>query len=465
MKSEISPSVDSSVSNKGIWHEARALLWLAAPLIVSQFAQMGMNFTDTVMAGRHAEASLAGVAIGSSLWVPCFLLLVGILMATTPIIAQAWGAGNKADINHSVQQAMWLALVTGLLMLVVLQALVAVFDQIQMEVQTREQARGYVIAVSTGLPALAFFQVLRGLNEGAHLTRTYMYVSIVAVIINVPLNYIFIYGKLGLPEMGGAGCGWATSLVLWLELLMMLLLSIKHPALAAVRWYTGWRLPEREKILELLKLGLPIGIALLIESSMFALIALFLAGEGATVVAGHQVAMSVISLLFMVPLSLSMAMTIRCGYCLGKAQPQRARYIGFIGIVFTLCAAAFFSLLMLLAAEPIASLYTTSDEVKSLAVQLLFLAAIFQFSDAVQVSAAGALRGYKDTRFAFIVVLIAYWGVGLPLGYSLGLTELWGVRQGAQGFWVGLIAGLGLASVLLAGRYNYVSRRAIRLKE
>ena len=350
-------------------------------------------------------------------------------------------------------------------MMFVLQLLGNVFYGLEMEAQTRAQAQGYVYAVSFGLPALAFFQILRGLNEGMHLTRPFMYASLIALLINIPLNYIFVYGKLGLPELGGIGCGWTTAIVLWIELFLMLFITIRNQKLIQINWMFDWRKPEYKKIIEISKLGLPIGIALLIESSMFALIALFLAKLGSTVVAGHQVAMSFISTLFMIPLSLSLALTIRCGYYIGQGMPQRARYIGVLGLGFTLVSATFFSLLILLASDNIAALYSTNLMVKSLAVELLFLAAIFQFSDAVQVTAAGILRGYKDTRFAFFTVLFAYWVVGLPLGYSLGLTSFWGKEYGAQGFWIGLIAGLGVASVLLALRFLTISREHISTQQ
>lgn len=424
---------------------------------------MGINFTDTIMAGRHGETSLAGVAIGSSLWVPGFLFLIGVLMATTPLVAQAWGAKNNHEIKTSVQQGLWIALALGIVMMFVLQLLNNLFINIEMESETRVQAQGYVYAVSFGLPALAIFQVLRGLNEGIHLTRPYMYVSLVALLVNIPLNYIFVYGELGLPEMGGAGCGWATTVVLWLEMLVMLLISIKNKKLSQTQWHKNWNGPDKDQILSFLKLGTPIGIALLIESSMFALIALFLAELGATVVAGHQVAMSFISVLFMIPLSISAALTIRCGYCLGKKQYRRARYIGAIGIAMTIFTASIFSTIILVGSDKIATIYTSNSAVQIIAINLLFLAAIFQFSDAIQVAAAGVLRGYKDTRFAFLVVLFAYWGVGLPVGYTLGLTEMWGQAYGAQGFWMGLIIGLGLASVLLAGRFWFLSTRLLQI--
>jgi len=437
--------------------EAKTLLLLTIPIALSQLAQIGINVTDTIMAGRHSEVSLAGVAIGSSLWVPIFLLLMGIIMATTPMVAQAWGANNTRDIKHSVQQAMWLALVCGISTMILLQLLSNLFEFIEMENDVRAQAKNYVIAASFGLPALAIFQVLRSLNEGAHLTRPFLITSFLALLINIPLNYIFVYGKLGFPEMGGSGCGVATAIVLILECIVMLLMTLRNKKLSPIGWHLNWQRPNKQKIRELLHLGIPIGIAFLIESSMFTFIALFLAKLGSAVVASHQVAMSVISVLFMIPLSLSLALTIRCGYYIGKGQAQTARYIGLIGLTFTLATAALFSALILVASQEIATIYTSDLAVQALAVKLLFFAAIFQFSDALQVTAAGILRGYKDTRFAFYVVLVAYWGVGLPLGYILGLTSWWGSELGAIGFWLGLTVGLGLASILLVGRFFFVS--------
>lgn len=441
--------------------ELKSLLHLATPIIISQLAQLGMNFTDTVMAGQHSEKSLAGVAIGSSFWVPGFLFLIGILMAVTPMVAHSWGAKHLQNIKHTIQQSVFLALALGLIIMFALQFSAQLFDLMEMEDITRIQAKGYVYAVSFGIPALALFQILRGLNEGMHITRSYMYVSLSALLLNIPLNYILIYGKLGFPELGGIGCGWATASVLWIEFFLMLTISITNTKLKQTEWLKNWRAPERHKIIEILKLGTPIGIALLAESSMFALVALFLAKLGSSVVAGHQVAMSFISVIFMIPLSLAMALTIRCGFYLGQGNPQQARYIGIIGLILTLLIASCYSTLILMFSENIASWYTSNSAVKSLAVELLFLAAIFQFSDAVQVTAAGILRGYKDTRFAFFTVIFAYWLVGLPLGYSLALTEFWGRAYGAHGFWMGFIGGLGVASLALAYRFLSISRHSM----
>jgi len=451
-------SLVKTFDNKLFATEAKTLLHLAVPIAISQLAQMGMNFTDTVMAGRHGETSLAGVAIGSSLWVPSFLLVVGILMAITPLIAHAWGAEDAKEIKSSVQNGFWLAAFTGIIVMLLLQLSSSLFTVIEMESQAREQALGYTFAVSFGLPALALFQVLRGLNEGVHLTRPFMYVSLIAVLINIPLNYVFIYGKLGLPALGGVGCGWATCIVLWIEFLVMLIITLQSPRIRALQCLQAWAKPQQQRILAIIKLGMPIGVSLLVEASMFSLIALLLAKLGSSVVAGHQVAMSFISILFMIPLSISLSLTIRCGYYLGQQKPHLARYVGKMGLLFILVIATFYSLMIVSAADNIARLYVDNPAVRQIAVSLLFLAAIFQFSDGVQVAAAGILRGYKDTRFAFFTVMLAYWVVGLPLGYSLALTSLWGKALGAPGFWIAFIVGLTIAALLLSARFLRISK-------
>ncbi|MEW7979586.1 MAG: MATE family efflux transporter [Candidatus Sedimenticola endophacoides] len=441
--------------------EGGALLGLALPLMVSQLARTGIGFVDTVMAGRDSEVSLAGVAIGSSLWIPVFLALMGTLAATTPRVAHAFGALRPAEVRRTVQQALWLALLLGVGSMLLLQNLGGLFRLLEVAPDVLLQAEGYIQAVAWGLPAVAGFQVLKSLNEGVHITRPFMYISALALLANIPLNYVLIYGELGLPALGGVGCGWATAIVLWLEFLALLRVTLNSNPLRAFRPLTDWRHPDPARMGDLLRLGLPIGISFIIESSMFALIALFLAKLGATVVSGHQIAISFSSLVFMIPLSLSMALAVRVGHSLGAGDPRHARLTGMLGLVLALATASLSSLLMLLFPDTIAALYSRDPAVLALAVELLTLAALFQFSDALQVSAAGALRGHQDTRFAFLAILVAYWGVGLPLGYTLGLTRVWGEPLGANGFWIGLIIGLSLAALLLGTRLHRISRRHI----
>ncbi|MEH6811857.1 MAG: MATE family efflux transporter [Motiliproteus sp.] len=442
-------------------NEVRAILKLGLPIIATQMSLAAMGFIDTLMAARYADNDLAAIAIGTSLWMPLLLAMSGILMATTPIVAQAFGARQYQRIRSSIQQALWLASILGVIAAILLWQAPPIFQAMSVDAPVANISAAYLQAISWGLPAAAIYQVLRSSNEALHQAKPIMYISLVALICNIPLNYLLIHGKAGLPEMGGEGCGWATAIVMWIQVVMLWLYSCRSQTFSRFKFWMDWQTPKKAHQAEILWLGVPIGISLFIEASMFAFIALFLAPLGTQTVAAHQITISFTTLVFMIPLSLSMAMTIRTSYAIGMGKPLYARFICKSGIKLAVLIASVTASAMFLFSEQIATMYTNSIEITSIATELLFLACIFQFSDAIQVNSAGALRGYKDTRIPLLAVFIAYWIIGLPLGYSLSLTGFWGPSWGAKGFWTGLIVGLSIAATLLAWRINKVSLSAI----
>ena len=272
-------------------NEVQALLALAGPIIVAQLANTAMGFVDTVMAGRVGPRDLAAVALGNSIWVPLLLLMGGILLATTAKVSRKVGAGTYALIGPLVRQALWLALAIGLLAALLLLSARPLLLIMQVEAALADTAMGYLQAVALGFPALALFQVLRGFSDGLGSTRPTMVIGLLGLLLNIPLNYIFIYGKLGLPAMGGVGCGWATALVMWFMLGAMLWWVHWAPLYKSSRLFEHLEGPQWPAIRALLSLGLPIGIAIFAEASIFSVIALLIGGLGATVVAGHQIAL------------------------------------------------------------------------------------------------------------------------------------------------------------------------------
>ena len=428
--------------------ELRLLIQLSLPLILAQLAQMATGFVDTVMAGRVAPADLAAVAIGSSIWFPASLFAGGILMAITPMVAQHFGGGRDREIPGILRQGLWIALLLGLAGFFFMRNLGWLLDLLSLEARVRELTEGYLAAISWGFPALAIFQALRSFSEGISLTRPIMFMGFLGLACNIPANYLLIYGKMGLPALGGVGCGWASALVLWVMALAMGLLIRHGRGYASLPSLLGWERPNLRFMEQILRLGLPIGVSIFIETSMFAIIALLVASLGAEVVAGHQIALNFTSLVFMIPLSFSMAITIRVGHNLGSKRWDAARFSAASGIFTTLLIAGFFSSFIFLFAPGIAAVYTPDHAVRQVAVSLLFFAALFQVSDAIQVSAAGALRGYKDTRIPMLITFFAFWFIGLPTGWLLGLTSFSGPPMGAMGFWIGLVAGLSVAALL-----------------
>ncbi|WP_079204949.1 MATE family efflux transporter [Pseudomonas sp. CC6-YY-74] len=442
--------------------ELRTLLVLATPIIVAQLAHTAMGFVDTLMAGRVSPQDLAAVALGNSIWVPVFLLMTGILLATTSKVAQRFGAGQQAEIGPLVRQALWLALAVGGAAAILLWNAEIVLQLMNIEPSLIEPSMGYLRAVACGFPAVALYHVLRCFSDGLSHTRPSMVLGVLGLLLNIPANYIFIYGKFGLPAMGGVGCGWATALVMIFMLLGMLWWVKWAPFYKPSQLFNRFEWPQWAVIRRLLEIGVPIGIAVFAEVSIFSVIALLIGGLGASVIAGHQIALNFTSMVFMIPYSLGMAATVRVGQMLGRGDPRQARFAAGVSMATALGYACLSASLMLLLREQIAQIYTADPTVIALASGLIVYAALFQFSDAIQVTAAGALRGYQDTRITMLLTLFAYWGIGLPVGYALGLSSLFGEPSGPRGLWQGLIVGLTCAAIMLAIRLTGSARKRIR---
>lgn len=441
--------------------EVRYLLHLGWPIMVAQLAQNAMGFIDTLMAARAGTEDLAAIALGSSLWLPLFLALAGILMATTPIVAHLVGANREADSRLPLHQGLWIAAVLGLIGISLLRSADPILSLLQLEPELQSKTQDYLDAISWGFPAFMFYQVIRSYCEGFGKTHPVMRIGLLGVLCNIPLNYVLIFGKLGLPAMGGVGCGYATAIVMWIMMIAGTLYLCKSPRFKPLSLFLHWQPPQLEQLLQLLKLGIPIGFSLLIEASMFCVLALILAPHGEVVIAANQITISYTGMIFMVPLSIAMALTIRVGHLVGSDKPEAARYAAITGIMITLFIALFSCSLSLLLARDIAGLYTGEEPILLLATTLISIAAVFQFSDALQVSAAGALRGYKDTSIPLVMVFIAYWLIGLPTGYILGFTDLIAPAMIAAGLWYGLLIGLSAGAVLLTTRLIRIARHAI----
>lgn len=297
--------------------ELRYLLALGMPIMLTQLAQSSMGFVDTLIAGQHSTHALAAVALGSSIWLPLYLTAAGVLMATTPLVAYAQGEDRSLRLRSTVFHGLLVALVLGIACVAFLYHSRWILDWMGVEDALASSTVDYLRAIAWGFPPLMFYQLLRSYFEGLGKTRPAMYIAIIGLLANIPLNYILVFGKLGLPALGAAGCGWASALVMLLMLIcggifirynpQLKLPSDGHPRVC-------WSL---QALADYLRLGLPIGFSILIESSMFSVIALLLAPLGTLVVASHQITMTFTGLLFMIPLSLSMACTIRTGQLAG----------------------------------------------------------------------------------------------------------------------------------------------------
>jgi len=435
--------------------EVLALLALSGPLIAGQVATVAMSFVDTVMAGRLSAEALAAVAVGGSVWATLVLFSMGVLMALPPIIAQYSGAGHDERIAPITRQAFWVGQVLALISIVALRSARPVLEALQVTPEIVPTAIGYLAAISWGMPALCAFFTLRFLCEGIGFTRPVMYFAVLGLGFNVLANWLLIYGHWGFPALGAVGVGYATATVVWIQFLGITWMVARSGRLRPLGLFSHFEWPRRAPIGEILHVGAPIGLAMLMEVSFFAGAALLMASLGTTAVAGHQVAVNFASLTFMIPLGLSMGTAVRVGRGVGHGDPAATRLAGWTGIALAFAVMGFTASIMWLLPEWIAGVYTRDPEVRAMAVQMLSLAAVFQLSDGIQVGSAGALRGLKDTRVPMVITFIAYWVIGLPLGYNLAFR----FGLGPRGLWMGFIGGLTVAAVLLVGRFIVLARR------
>lgn len=436
-----------------IAQDVRALVRLGAPLLVNNIAISSMVFADTVMAGRLNAQALAGLAIGSAYYNIYLFIAIGALMALSPAVAHAYGARADHKVTQYFRQALWIVLALAVLLVLGLSQVEAVLQAVGIAPDVIPVAAGFVKAIRWGMPGLLAFYALRYTSEGLGITRPIMYSAVGGLVLNVLGNWIFIYGKFGLPALGAVGCGVSNALVMWFMFAVMFAYMYGHERYAPFQLFKTFATPSAPMLRELVLLGLPIVGSLLAEGGLFAAAALIMGSLGAITAGAHQIALNYAAFMFMVPLAVHSATTIHVGHALGRGDRISARRAGFVGMGLCAGIMAVSACGILVFNKHIAALYTRDLAVRELATGLLLMAALFQVSDGVQVGAMGALRGFKDTAVPMTLAIVSYWLVGFSLAYVLGVQQ----HRGPVFVWVGLIAGLTMSAVLLTVRYWWVS--------
>lgn len=441
--------------------DARAIVALGAPLLGNNLSITGMAFADTVMAGQLGAIDLGGLAIGAATFNLFLYLGFGVLMATSPSIAHAYGANDTRKVTAYARQSWWLALALSILLFTGMRQAEWFLSTIGISQDVLPVAVGYVHAISWGMPGLLAFFSLRYTSEGLGRTKPIMYTGFLGLTVNVIGNWIFMYGKLGAPALGAVGCGVSTAISMWLMFLAMFLHVRAHRAYRPFNFFARIDRPDWPVIRELVRIGAPISGSILAEGGLFVAAALMMGSMGAVTAAGHQIALNYAAFMFMVPLAISSATTIHVGHTLGRGDLAGARNAGLIGIAMCASVMTVSALVILLVNDQIAALYTRDVPVRELAASLLLMAALFQFSDGVQVGAAGALRGFKDTAIPMAMCIFSYWVVGFTFAYYFGVHR----GQGPVLVWVGLNVGLTVSAVLLVARFLAVTRARLNARE
>ncbi|MCU4596927.1 MATE family efflux transporter [Acinetobacter radioresistens] len=438
--------------------EIKKLFQLMLPILVTQFAQAGLGLIDTIMAGHLSPTDLAAIAVGVGLWIPIMLLFSGIMIATTPLVAEANGARDFNNIPTIARQSLWMAFMLGILAMLVLQLMPFLLPLFGVPENLQPKAGLFLHAIGFGMPAVTMYAALRGYSEALGYPRPVTAISLLALLVLVPLNMIFMYGLGLIPALGSAGCGFATSILQWLMLIALAGYIYKGRAYRKTQVFSQWEKFNPVWAKRILKLGFPIGLAIFFEVSIFSTGAIILSPLGETVVAAHQIAISVTSQLFMIPMSLAIALTIRVGMYYGEKNWHAMRKVQHLGLITATVFAVLTMLVMWIFRSEIVAVYTRDLAVTHMALYLILFAIAYQLMDAWQVSAAGCLRGMQDTKGPMWITLLAYWVIAFPVGIYLARFT----RMGAAGVWTGLIVGLSVACVLLLLRL-YMNNKRLKL--
>mgnify|MGYP003428996160 FL=1 len=435
--------------------EIKKLMHLMLPILITQFAQAGFGLIDTIMAGQLSAVDLAAIAVGVGLWIPIMLLFSGIMIATTPLVAEANGARTPEKIATIVRQSLWVALILGVIAGLLLQLMPLLLPVFGVPDNLLPKASLFLHAIGFGMPAVTMYAALRGYSEALGFPRPVTVISLLALVALVPLNYVFMHGLGPIPALGSAGCGFATAILQWLMFFALLGYIQKAKIYKATSIFSHFEKLDSYWIKRILKLGLPIGLAIFFEVSIFSTAAIILSPLGETIVAAHQIAISVTSQLFMIPMSLALALTIRVGTYYGEKNYVAMRKVQKLGLITATGLALTTMLFMWLLRPEIVAVYTQDVMVAEVAMYLIWFAIAYQIMDAWQISAAGCLRGMQDTKAPMWITMIAYWVVAFPVGIYLSRFT----SMGAPGVWVGLIVGLTVACILLLMRLYMNNKR------
>jgi multidrug resistance protein, MATE family len=442
---------------------ARALWTLAGPILVSQLAVMGLAVIDTVMAGRLSASDLAAVAIGMSLYTTVFIGMNGLLQALTPIAGHHFGAGRNREIGLDLAQGLWLALAMSVVGMPLLLFPAPWLRLLGVTPDVAAVARDYLALIAFALPGSLIARSYIAVNAAVSRPQVQMVINLAMLAAKAPLNALFMYGAGPVPALGGAGCALASALLLWGSAAANALAWRLDPFYAPYRLH-GVRFvgPDRARLRSLLRLGLPMGATLLVEVTSFALIAVLLARLGAVTLGGHQIVANLVSLMFMLPLSLGIATSVLVAQSLGAGSPRRARQVALRGWRLSVGASLVMALACWFARKPVVGAYTTDAAVAEMVLSLMALAMVFHAFDGAQSAAGSVLRGYKVTWLPMLIHSAALWGVGLVGGYLLAYRSALGASLGgAASFWLAATVGLALTAVALSLLANRVSRQAI----
>lgn len=459
---------DTGLNHGSLSDSARRIATLAWPVLIGQLSVLAFATVDTLLVARYAAADLAALAIGSAAYITVFIGFMGVVLAISPIVGQLFGAHQHAQAGRQAHQAVWVALglsAFGSLLLAFPYPFLAIS---QATPEVADKVRGYLLVLSFSLPASLMFTVYRGFNTAVSRPKAVMLIQVAGLALKVPLSAALVWGVpvLNIAPLGVLGCAIATGIAMWCQALIAWQVVRRDPFYAPFELLgRGLDAPQRKSLGAHLRLGLPMGAAILIEVSGFSFMAIFIARLGTTPVAGHQIAVNLVTLMFMVPLAVGSACTTLVAQRVGARDALGARRLAWHGLAIGCAVAAALGAAVSVFDRRIVGLYTQDAVIAAAALPLIAWVALFHFVDAAQTIAAFVLRAWRIATVPLVVYGIALWGIGLGGGFTLAFNltgNIPGSLQGARGFWVTSTIGLIVAALALCGYMAWVLRRMAR---
>jgi MATE family multidrug resistance protein len=441
--------------------EIKTTFLLAYPVVLSQLGQVAVGIADTMMVGRLGALPLAAASLANSIFFVTMMFGIGISMGLTPLVSMGDGKGRFKRISRLFTHSLWINSALGIILFFLIVGFSQFLGVLDQPKAVQELALPYLLIITASLIPMMIFQTFKQFAEGLSQTKQAMFITIFSNLVNVFLNWLLIWGMWGFPEMGMNGAAWATliSRVLMMVLMAAYVLSTKRFAQYHLRFFKVRF--SRPMLARILKIGVPTGFQFIFEVSAFSAAAIMMGWIGVNALAGHQIALNLASISYMMATGVATAGMIRVSHFIGKgdlgAMKQAGRVaFGMVAAFMFICALLFFAFRFFLP-----TLYIDDPEVISLAASLLILAGFFQISDGVQVVGLGVLRGMEDVKVPTLVTFFAYWALGLPLGYLLAFK----LGLGESGIWIGLLIGLTITAALLFYRFEQLSKKKALLSK
>ncbi|WP_237387846.1 MATE family efflux transporter [Xenorhabdus sp. Sc-CR9] len=440
--------------------EVKYLFLLSSPIIITQLARTAMGAVDAIMSGHYSTNDLAAVSLGGSIWFPIFILGYGVIIMLAADVAKYRSHNDIDEIKECTNNYITASLILSIPIIIFLFVAVQILSLIGVDENVVNITDGYITAMAFGVPGVMIFNVFRSLLQGLEDTKVAMYISCIALLINIPLNYAFIFGKFGIPEMGGVGAGIATAIINTLSAIVLVIYFLYKKEYK--KYQFKFSLKFNENLKRLFSIGIPSGMALFIELLFLDIISFGIATLGPVYIAANNILLIISSLMFTVSGGFSTATTVRVSYLKAKRDIQSILRFSTIAtatgslISFVLCA------IFYLYAESIITLYTKDILVINTAVSIVMFLCLFYFFDAFQFILSGVFRGLHETKVVFYAPIFGYWVVGVPLGFTLGLTDIITERMGLVGFWYGLVSGLIVNAIVLSVILNSKFKKLVK---